>query len=231
MFVWEDQKGQIKGCSEQGTIHTDKLKRGYWKKIQANSTEGQGFNYLQGKPENLKFFESPIDMLSYISINQGQGKLNNTWLISMDGLKDEVLNHYFKEANQQCEIKSFNLCVDNDQGGDRFAKKYTPFEFQQGEKKVPIERESPAKPFEIKTDKWDWNNERQYEVKQQQASKHTSIENVEKSLGKFVQSNHLEKNKFSEKENQKTAEQNLKKFIVKNKLKVSNKPSEQQLNR
>lgn len=89
----------------------------------------------------------------------------------MDGLKDEVLNYYFKEANQQCEIKIFNLCVDNDHGGDRFAEKYTPFEFQQGEKKVPIERESPVKPFEIKTDKWDWNNERQYEVKQQQASK------------------------------------------------------------
>lgn len=146
-------------------------------------------------------------------------------------MKDEVLNHYFKEANQQCEIKSFNLCVDNDQGGDRFAKKYTPFEFQQGEKKVSIERESPIKPFEVKNDKWDWNNERQYQVKQQQASKHTSIEDVEKSLGKFVQSNHLEKGKHSENENQKTAEQNLKKFIVKNKLKVSNKPSEQQLNR
>lgn len=230
LFIWEDQKGQIKGCSEQGIIHTDKLKRGYWKKIQANSTEGQGFNYLQGRPENLKFFESPIDMLSYISINQGQGKLNNTWLISMDGLKDEVLNHYFKEANQQCEIKSFNLCVDNDQGGDRFAKKYTPFEFQQGEKKVPIERESPAKPFEIKTDKWDWNNERQYEVEQQQASKQTSIEDVEKSLGKFVQSNHLEKNsELSEKENQKTTEQSLKEFIEKNRLKASNKHSEQKL--
>lgn len=114
----------------------------------------------------------------------------------MDGLKDEVLNYYFKEANQQCEIKIFNLCVDNDHGGDRFAEKYTPFEFQQGEKKVPIERESPVKPFEIKTDKWDWNNERQYEVKQQQASKQTNIKDVEKSLDRFVQSNHLEKINF-----------------------------------
>lgn len=231
LFIWKDQKGQIKGCSEQGTIHTNKLKRGYWKKIQANSTEGYGFNYLQGKPENLKFFESPIDMLSYISINQGKGKLNNTWLISMDGLKDDVLNHYFKEATKQCEIKSFNLCVDNDQGGDRFAKKYTPFEFQQGEKKVPIERESPVKPFEIKTDKWDWNNERQYEVKQQQVRKQTDIKDVEKNLDKFVQSNHLEKSKFSEKENKKTNGRNLKEFIEKNKIRFSSKNQDQQLSK
>ena len=68
-------------------------------------------------------------------------------------------------------------------------------------------------------------------MKQQQASKQTSIKDVEKSLGKFVQSNHLERNKHSEKENQETMEQNLNKFIEKNKLKVSNEQPEQHLSK
>ena len=29
LFVWQNQLGAIKGCSEQGTIYTKKLKRGY----------------------------------------------------------------------------------------------------------------------------------------------------------------------------------------------------------
>lgn len=94
---------------------------------------------------------------------------------------------------------------------------------------LPIERESPEKLFEIKIDKWDWNNKRQYEVKQQQVRKQMDIKDVEKNLDKFVQSNHLEKSKFSEKENKKINGRNLKEFIEKNRLKVSNKHSEQKL--
>lgn len=188
LFVWQDQLGTIKGCSEQGTIFTNKLKRGYWKKVQPRSTKGHGFNYLQGKPENLKFFESPIDLLSYISINRGKGKLDNTWLISMDGLKDEVLNFYFKEAANQTNIKSFNLCVDNDISGKKFAEKYTKFEFQQGLNRVPIEHEIPEKPFEVDKNKWDWNDERKYQIKQKQLIK-TDLTGAKDSLTDFINSN------------------------------------------
>lgn len=188
LFVWQNQSGTIKGCSEQGTIYTNKLKRGYWKRVQPRSSKGHGFNYLQGKPENLKFFESPIDLLSYISINRGKGKLDNTWLISMDGLKDEVLNFYFKEAANQTNIKSFNLCVDNDISGKKFAEKYTKFEFQQGLNRVPIEHEIPEKPFEVDKNKWDWNDERKYQIDQQTSIKTNKII-LKRKLEAFMKKN------------------------------------------
>lgn len=143
---------------------------------------------MQGKPENLKFFESPIDMLSYISINRGKGKLDNTWLISMDGLKDEVLNFYFKEAANQTNIRSFNLCVDNDISGKKFAEKYTKFEFQQGLNRVPIEHEIPEKPFEVDKNKWDWNDERKYQVEQQKIIK-TNKKELKQEIKNFIDKN------------------------------------------
>lgn len=169
-------------------------------------------------------------MLSYISINQGQGKLNNTWLISMDGLKDNVLNHYFKEASKQCEIKSFNLYVDSDKAGDRFANKYTKYELKQGLNRVPIERESPEKPFEIKANKWDWNNQQQYEVKQKQEIKQADFKDIEKSLDDFVQSNNI-KVKPQEEKNNKIDEQELQDFVEKYHIKKLSSNQEQGLNR
>lgn len=59
----------------------------------------QGFNYLNGMPKNLKFFEAPIDMLSYMSIHQSSSdKINDTWFVSMGGLKESVVQNYVREA-------------------------------------------------------------------------------------------------------------------------------------
>lgn len=119
-FLWKDpQTKETVGASYQGTkIDFDRFgERGTYKHIDKNSTANHGFNLKIGDPKHLKFFESSIDMLSYAALNRE--KLQDTWLVSMEGLKHNVISHYFGEAvselSQKQEFpKSIEVCVDND---------------------------------------------------------------------------------------------------------------------
>lgn len=156
LFLWKDYE-RILGCSEQGTVKTDKYKRGSWKSIQKNSTEGYGFSFDYGEPKNLKFFESSIDAMSYASINKG--KLADTRLISMEGLKHTVVINYMnrsvKELNDSPD--SIKLCVDNDNAGKEFIDKF---------KYIKVNRKN-GESYKIVgefPEKKDWNEQRKYEV-------------------------------------------------------------------
>ncbi|MCM6922782.1 toprim domain-containing protein, partial [Enterococcus faecium] len=88
--------------------------------------ELKGFNLKIGDPKQLKFFESSIDLLSYAALNRDQ--LNDTWLVSMEGLKHHVISHYFGEAvselrKKQAFPQSIEICVDNDRAGHIFYEK------------------------------------------------------------------------------------------------------------
>ncbi len=80
------------GAELNGTL-SDKRYKG----IAENSVYGYGFNLRTSKIEDLKnymFFESAIDMLSYINIYQIDGKLSelkDTILVSMGGLKLSIV--------------------------------------------------------------------------------------------------------------------------------------------
>jgi len=123
LFLWKEYE-QVMGCSEQGTIKTDKLKRGSWKSIQKNSTANYGFNVKYGEPKNLKFFESSIDLLSYASLNKE--KLQDTQLISMEGLKHNTVTNYLLKSREELgdTPDSVSLCVDNDKAGKTFVEKF-----------------------------------------------------------------------------------------------------------
>ncbi|MEC3942318.1 toprim domain-containing protein [Enterococcus mundtii] len=128
-FLWKDpQTKETVGASYQGTkIDFDRFgERGTYKHIDKNSTASHGFNLKIGDPKHLKFFESSIDMLSYAALNRE--KLQDTWLVSMEGLKHNVISHYFGEAvselSQKQEFpKSIEVCVDNDRAGHIFYEK------------------------------------------------------------------------------------------------------------
>ncbi|EMF0110323.1 toprim domain-containing protein [Enterococcus hirae] len=128
-FLWKDpQTKETVGASYQGTkIDFDRFgERGTYKHIDKNSTANHGFNLKIGDPKHLKFFESSIDMLSYAALNRE--KLQDTWLVSMEGLKHNVISHYFGEAvselSQKQEFpKSIEVCVDNDRAGHIFYEK------------------------------------------------------------------------------------------------------------
>ncbi|WP_018395841.1 DUF3991 domain-containing protein [Bacillus sp. 37MA] len=123
VFKWREQggKGEVVGADRQGTTKMDN-KRGSFKQILPNGKQHSGFTVDIGKPETLYFFESPIDMLSYWSIQKGN--LDNARLTSMNGLKFKTLFQSTIEAKKEgLEIKKVVLGIDNDKGGHEFIKK------------------------------------------------------------------------------------------------------------
>lgn len=127
IFKWYKNK-QIVGFSRQGTVkltNEEKEKyhttRDYFKYV-APTTEVNtfwGFNYMEGEPENVYFFESPIDLLSYLAINEKQ--LKNFWLISIDGLAKKKVESFIEYGTNNFDfenkLKSLNICFDNDEAG------------------------------------------------------------------------------------------------------------------
>lgn len=125
-FLWRDQKSkEVIGASYQGTTidHERFGDRGAYKHIDKNSTPNEGFNWKFGDPKNLKFFESSIDLISYAAASSDT--LIDTWLISMEGLKQNVVANYFGQAVNELTPteefpKSLEICVDNDVAGHMF---------------------------------------------------------------------------------------------------------------
>lgn len=133
LFLWKDPINKnIKGVTKQGTTinHEKYGKRGTIKQIERNSESGYGFSFdsldSKGKtPENIRFFESSIDALSYYNLNPK--KLSDTRFVSMDGLKKEVVANYLNLTAKQLakegkSIKSIAFGVDNDEAGNKFMK-------------------------------------------------------------------------------------------------------------
>ena len=88
--------------------------------IGKNSEKNWGFNIRLGNHiESIYAFEAAIDLLSYWSLNKNT--LQNTWLVSLEGLKEGTLHHFlnseYERGNKQFKVI---LSVDNDQAGHRF---------------------------------------------------------------------------------------------------------------
>lgn len=122
LFLWKKDE-KIVGCTEQGTVarfNPKKQKTRTWKKIQENSEENYGFKITYGKPKSIYFFESEIDMLSYIT--QKPETAQNATFVSMNGLKKvtvlQAVTDHFKEHKELPE--SAVICVDNDEAGRTF---------------------------------------------------------------------------------------------------------------
>lgn len=173
------EDGEVVGASEQGTVRNENYKRGSWKHIQENSKKGTGFHFTVGKPENIKFFESGTDALSYASINKAE--IQNTRFVSMDGLKpDTVLNHTERAVAELGKVpNSVSLCVDNDPAGNSFSErksfveKFNMLQLQREDgTMVQFEKEMPEIPLQKQAEgieKWDWTDERGYQVEQVQS--------------------------------------------------------------
>lgn len=128
VFKWKDNKGKVIGGDRQGTEKID-TKRGTFKQIIPNSKSTGAFTIDVGKrPNKIAFFESPIDMLSYWSIQKGQVK--DTRMISMGGLKMESLVKSMKdviekgkEIDSNFKFEKLISAVDNDEAGNLFHEK------------------------------------------------------------------------------------------------------------
>lgn len=88
-------------------------------KGQATKQDGFGFTLLMGeRVQTLAFFESAIDLVSFYQIYCG--KVRNSLLVSMGGLKSSVIENYRKRYPTAQAV----LCVDNDSSGKDFARQY-----------------------------------------------------------------------------------------------------------
>ena len=121
VFVWSDT-GKAVGASIIGSEHNPGKygKRGRFKGIARNSESNFGFNVTLGTPNCLYVFESPVDLLSYWTMNP---QLQNCMLAEMEGLKEQSVYKFMDNmivSKGATPYKGIYLGIDNDPAGQRF---------------------------------------------------------------------------------------------------------------
>lgn len=114
VFLIKDENDQIVGAEKIGTSTTQK-----YKGIATGSASGYGFEICKGKGENALFFESTIDMLSYMQLHSQE--LDNHRLVSMMGVKPNTVEATMQRY--QIPAEKVFLCVDNDEAGNKFVSR------------------------------------------------------------------------------------------------------------
>ena len=114
LFKYYDTDGKVIGAEKVGTSTDHKFKG-----IATGSAAGHGFEVVRGTGEKAFFFESAIDMLSYLQMHDKE--LTDCRLVSMMGVKpnivlDTMLRHNISPEN-------VSLCSDNDTAGNDFAQR------------------------------------------------------------------------------------------------------------
>ena len=114
LFKYFGTDGKVIGAEKVGTSTEHKFKG-----IATGSAGGHGFEVVRGTGEKAFFFESAIDMLSYLQMHDQE--LDNCRLVSMMGVKpnivlDTMLRHNISPEN-------VFLCSDNDTAGNDFAQR------------------------------------------------------------------------------------------------------------
>jgi len=111
--VYEQHK--MVGAELVGTVPGKRFKG-----IKTGSKYGCGYNLtFGGETAYALFFESAIDLLSFVELARMRGKdLAGCRLTSMMGLKQNIVDHTMRELPT---AKPF-LCVDNDEAGQNFVK-------------------------------------------------------------------------------------------------------------
>jgi len=114
LFPFYDEHRQIVGAEIVGTLTGSRFKG-----IKEGSAYGYGFTLQFGEPvQYVLFFESAIDLLSFIDIQRQKNKtLAGCQLVSLTGLKANIFDRALKAAGTQAVPV---LCVDNDAAGQEF---------------------------------------------------------------------------------------------------------------
>ncbi|MDE6102535.1 MAG: toprim domain-containing protein, partial [Ruminococcus sp.] len=109
VFKIFDENNRLVGAEKVGTSTQQKFKG-----IATGSASGYGFEVCKGNGENALFFESAIDMLSYLQMYGSQ--LENHRLVSMMGVKPSVVIDTMERFGIPPE--NVFICSDNDKAGN-----------------------------------------------------------------------------------------------------------------
>ena len=134
VFKVTDENNKVVGAEKVGTSTLKKFKG-----IATGSAGGYGFEIRKGNGENLLFFESSIDLLSYLQMKNP----DNCRLVSMMGVKPSIVVETMKRYGISPE--NVFICSDNDKAGNEFFQRLKT-EFPQ------INRTKPDENFK------DWND-------------------------------------------------------------------------
>lgn len=114
LFKFFDENGKVIGAEKVGTSTEYRFKG-----IAEHSAEGHGFEVVKGSGEKAFFFESAIDMLSYLQMHDKE--LDNCRMVSMMGLKPSIVFDTVLRYN--IPPQNVFLCSDNDEKGNHFAER------------------------------------------------------------------------------------------------------------
>lgn len=114
LFKYYDEQGKVIGAEKVGTSTEHKFKG-----IATGSATGHGFEVVRGTGEKAFFFESAIDMLSYLQMHDKE--LSDCRLVSMMGVKPNIVLDTMLRNNISPD--HVFLCSDNDTAGNEFAQR------------------------------------------------------------------------------------------------------------
>lgn len=114
LFKYYDTDGKVIGAEKVGTSTDHKFKG-----IATGSAAGHGFEVVRGSGEKAFFFESAIDMLSYLQMHDKE--LTDCRLVSMMGVKPNIVLDTMLRNNISPD--HVFLCSDNDTAGNEFAQR------------------------------------------------------------------------------------------------------------
>ncbi|MDO4541959.1 MAG: toprim domain-containing protein [Bacillota bacterium] len=110
VFVGKDEKGEIRYAAKKSPY----ADRGISGEL-ASSDKSYSFR-IEGRGKKLFVFESPIDLLSYLTLKKINGEESNDHYLSLGGLSDKALNNYLKSHD---DVSHVIFCLDNDLEGEK----------------------------------------------------------------------------------------------------------------
>lgn len=103
------------GVARYGSVRSTNIKGDSFRADVKNSEKKYPFS-LEGKNKTVCVFESPIDLMSYLSLLRYHGVKNfRSHVISLGGVCEKALEYYL-ETNPV--IEELILCLDNDEAGN-----------------------------------------------------------------------------------------------------------------
>ena len=120
IFVMTNEDGDIVGVEITGTLSFQNIR---FRGLKPGSDTSYAYNVGQRRaPRFILYFESAIDLLSFITIRRDQAKMLDTCLLmSMAGLKIAVVKKTLSVFGKSLALPV--LCVDNDKAGNDFIHK------------------------------------------------------------------------------------------------------------
>jgi hypothetical protein len=125
IFPMYDENNIVVGAETSGTLSARRFKG-----IKEGSKYGYGYNIRYTDPQGgysyALFFESAIDLISFIEIERMNNKtLAGCLLVSMAGVKENIIEHTLKTFTNNLKPLQCVLCVDNDTAGQSLLKNLT----------------------------------------------------------------------------------------------------------